>query len=97
MATLVVDRMERPWRRGCARVQKSIDHWSKRAYALASFKLKELPCTLLRLLLVLPTHSPQRPSFPKFALDRIDTIFFSHVPVRGPIRPFAPETLLDLL
>ena|SRR3989442_13531754 len=53
--------------------------------------------TLLRLLFVLPTYSPQRPSFPETALNRIDTIFFSHVPVCRPIRPLAPETLLDLL
>jgi hypothetical protein len=53
--------------------------------------------TLLRLLFVLPTYSPQGPSFPERALNRIDTIFFSHVSVCRPIRPFTPETLLDLL
>jgi hypothetical protein len=54
----------------------------------------------LRLLLVVPnvpTYSPKGPSFPEMALDRIDTIFFSHVPVGRSIRPFTPETFLDLL
>jgi len=53
--------------------------------------------TLLCLLLVLPTYSPEGPSFPEMALNRIDTIFFPHVPVCRPIRPFTPQTLLDLL
>jgi hypothetical protein len=53
--------------------------------------------SLLRLLLVLPTYSLQGPPLPKTALNRIDTIFFAHVSVCRPIRPFAPETLLDLL
>ena len=49
------------------------------------------------LLLVLPAYSPQGPSFPETALNGIDTIFFPHIPVCGPVRPFTPEALLDLL
>src|SRR5579872_4128752 len=52
---------------------------------------------LLRLLLVVPAYSPQGPPLPESALNRIDTIFFAHVAVRRPVRPFTPETLLDLL
>src|SRR5215471_10237457 len=51
----------------------------------------------LRLLLVLPTHSVQWPSLPELVLNRIDTIFFPYVAVGRPVRPFTPETLLDLL
>jgi len=50
-----------------------------------------------RLLFVLPAYSFQGPSCPETALNRIDTILFSHVPVCRPIRPFTPETPLDLL
>jgi hypothetical protein len=55
--------------------------------------------TFVRLLLV-PTSSAnalQGPSLPERALNRIDTIFFSHVPVCRPVRPLTPETLLDSL
>jgi len=51
-------------------------------------------------LLLLPTSSAnaiQGPPLPERALNRIDTIFFSHVPVCRPVRPLTPETLLDLL
>src|SRR5206468_9955445 len=52
---------------------------------------------LVSLLLVISTHSLQGPSLPERALNRIDAVFFSHVPVCRAIRPMTPETLLDLL
>lgn len=48
---------------------------------ICKLKTEGSPYTLLRLLLILPAHSRQGSSFPEFALNRIDTIFFPHVPV----------------
>src|ERR1700727_2108779 len=51
----------------------------------------------LLLLFVVVTHSAERPPLPELTLNRIDTVFFPHVPVGRPIRSLTPQTLLDLL
>ena len=67
---------------------------------LDSLKLLDAPeCGAIRLplLLVVSIQSPQGASFPETALNRIDTIFFPHVAVSSAVRPFTPQTLLNLL
>jgi hypothetical protein len=48
---------------------------------IRKLKTEGSSCPLLRLLLVVPTYSTKGPSLPESALNRIDTIFFSHVAV----------------
>ena len=68
-------------------------------FAYFGFGVTLLSASIAHLLLVLTgsANAIQGPSLPEGALNRIDTIFFSHVPVCRPVRPLTPETLLDLL